>query len=694
MKATAEIRKADDRALARQWASIDWEMAEEKLADLQERIAIAAVVQDKRELRALERELVGDIDIRCLAVRHVASSKSGCGVDGEKWETAAKRFRAACSLIPDEYEASPLRIIELKSRNSGKVRRTGIPTYRDKAMMKLYAYYLQPVAEATANPRSYGFRKGRGPFDAHRKIATLLTGSDAPEMVVVADVEACYANISHAWLMGHIPMNKHVLKEFINCGYVFAGKLYPDEDWGISEGSNISPVIANLTLDGMQQRIEDELRRRGLLDGRNVGRLVQFADDCVVPIRTYEQGTCVIEAMESFLRARGLRLSRTKTRVATLHHGFDFLSRTYKKEDGVLSATPSEAAVDRFISKVAETVGGWRKSQRELIERLNRMISGWANYHRYTDARETFAKLDIAIEALLVRTSVEQHRKWTFPAVVRRFFYEEHGEYYYSLPDDRSVRVMKLSEVALARHHGKSPFANPYISITWGRESDEERQAKNITGPYASIWKRQRGMCAYCGRPILQDQEKSLVPVDVTKPLGKGNCAYVHAGCEFSVPEVILTDDPLTAPFDVLRALKETEETADTAKRMRRVKGTKYRPIMEYLDGCEGNVVTLTFTKIEEIIGDSLPASARDPQAKFWFNTGASLKVTDAWRAAGWSLEEVDFVQERLRFVNDFPGRVWAYIPGELTEQRIPDDAKYELANFHDYIIDKYGLRL
>lgn len=697
MKPQALLTKVDDEVLAKQWQNMDWDAAQKRLDILQAKIAKATKNFENEEALRLQEELVGDIGIRCLAVRHVVNSKSGPGTDGQKWRSEADRFRAACSLVPERYESNPKRLIKLTSKNSGKERNVGIPTYRDKAMMKLYAYVLQPIVEASCDNRSFGFRKARSAMDAHAEIMRALIGPDAPKMVVVTDIKACYANISHNWILANVPIDKNVLYEFIHKGYVYAGRLFKPLDYGISEGSNISPCIANFVINGLQRHIYHGLHGPGYVRDLAAGRLVNFADDIFVTVRTYEQGLEVIDAIQEFLTPRGLALSPEKTQVVSVYKGFDFLSRTYSEKRGHIKAEPSEEAIERFKANLATTVNNWKKSQRELIERLNKMLSGWANYHRCTEALSAFKKVDLALEAILVRASVAKHKKWRFDTVVRHYFYEEHGEYYYSLPDDRSVRVIKLEKTILTKHYASELKKNPYLKTEHKKEKDKkDREQRNVTGKYKGIWERQGGRCYYCGEPILVDQKKITIAIDPTKPEKSSNIAYVHKDCASNIPEVYETDDPLTgfAAYDVLRALEETLESGDQEKRMRRIPGaSKYQPLMHYLDHYKGHTVTLTFKQIEDIIGAKLPKSAYSTTRRFWNASSNASSVRSAWTAADWSLVDLDIEGQTIKLVDNLPGYTWAYMPPELTEHRIPDDCEYELSKFLAYLIKKYGLK-
>lgn len=112
-----------DDYLAQLWDEIDWNAAESKLAGLQRRLSIAAFRKDDKGIVDLQKRIVRDLDIKCLAVRHVVNSTSSPGVDGVKWRTSGEKMRAAMSLTSKGYHASPMRQILIVAKNTGKERR-------------------------------------------------------------------------------------------------------------------------------------------------------------------------------------------------------------------------------------------------------------------------------------------------------------------------------------------------------------------------------------------------------------------------------------------------------------------------------------------------------------------------------------------------------------------------------------------
>jgi RNA-directed DNA polymerase len=129
-------------------------------------------------------------------------------------------------------------------------------------MQTLYAYSLDPISESTGERKSFAFRRGRSTQDIHAFILKAFEMENPPRYIIKADVKACYASISHDWLIKNIPIDPHVLREFLKAGHVFNGEIFPPSDFGISLGSSISPILGNMTLDGAQKAIFEGLHGR------------------------------------------------------------------------------------------------------------------------------------------------------------------------------------------------------------------------------------------------------------------------------------------------------------------------------------------------------------------------------------------------------------------------------------------------
>lgn len=204
------------------WENIEWNKAEEKLLIWQQRLTKAALRKDFEEIKKIQNKIVASLEARALAVRKVSEQmKATAGVDGVKWRKSEEKMIATISLNSIEYKSKPLKRIIIQDKRGIKERRIGIPAMNDRAMQVLHSFALEPVAEAWGDRKSFAFRKGRTALDAHACLWDNLCDETCPEWVLLADVKNYYETVSHEWLMRNIPMNKHVLKEFLTSRSMF-----------------------------------------------------------------------------------------------------------------------------------------------------------------------------------------------------------------------------------------------------------------------------------------------------------------------------------------------------------------------------------------------------------------------------------------------------------------------------------------
>lgn len=684
-----------EELLAKMWDEMDWAAAEEKLANFQERLTIAVYRKNDKEIEDIQKRIVRDTEIKCLAVRHVVNSTSSPGVDKVKWKTSAEKMEAAMSLTSKNYRASPLRQILITAKNTGKERRPRLPTYYDRAMNVLYGYSLIPVTEAMAERKSFAFRPGRSTQDAHAYVLEALKGIDAPDYVVCGDIKAYYSHIQHSWLLKNVPMDKSVLAEFLNAGIVFAGDLFPAEDVGISEGSNISPYLGNFVLDGLQKYIFSGLHGTTSPDDFANGNLIRFADDILVTVRSMEDAQRTIELLKIFLDERGLTLSEEKTKICKVTDGFNFLSRTYIRKNGLMYSYPSEKAVDRFIDDLKKTILTNRKSQRELILLLNRKLKGWAGYHRYTDATDAFRRVDVAVQTALLEAAIAKHPKLPLPKIQAKYWYREaDGRHCYALPDDKSIRVVRLADTLLLTHNKVKTNANPFVDRDYTESRTHAREIQNVSGLYRAIWERQNGKCYYCGRPILVDQPRTVVPLNLRHPLSIRNSVYVHKMCAANEFEMVQTMEDISVlrPYDLCTILEGIAESQTGKKVKKEIRPNwKHYKLKEFFSQATAASITLTFKMIEEIDGRPLPASARKNK-DWWYPRENCNMIAEAWITEGYSLHSLDIEKEKITLHRDQEGVSKLIIPDVLTRGKLPDNAVYELETHMEYIISKYGL--
>ena len=462
--------------LGEQWEHIQWSHCERQVRRLQARIVKATREGRWGKVKALQWLLTHSFCSRALAVKRVTHNqgKRTPGVDGAIWITPASRYRAIGTLRRHGYQPQPLRRVYIPKAN-GKQRPLGIPTMKDRTMQALYLLALLPVAETTADPNSYGFRPKRSTADAINQCFRLFAQRTSATWVLEGDIRGCFDNISHEWMLEHIPTDKEVLGKWLKAGFVENRTLFPTEA-GTPQGGIISPTLANLTLDGLERLLKETFRRRTVGGGKSHNpkvNLVRYADDFIITGDSKELLENEVKPLvEQFLRERGLQLSPEKTSITHIEQGFDFLGQNTRKYGGKLLTTPSKKNLHAFLEKVRTVIRQNSTAKQEnLIWLLNPIIRGWANYHRHIVATRTFRKVEMVLFHCLWRWAKRRHpeksvawitqRYWHRLGRTRRSFAVRIGA---GTPHSKSVvaRLVDPTETAIWRHVKVKSDAHPF----------------------------------------------------------------------------------------------------------------------------------------------------------------------------------------------------------------------------------------
>ena len=400
------------------WKAIKWKTVRRKVKELQMRIAKAVREKKYRLAKSLQWLLTHSFCAKLLAIKRVVTNKGKLtpGVDGVIWNTSAKKMKAVELLSRKGYQPQPLRRVYIVKRN-GKLRPLGIPTMRDRAMQALYALALAPIAETTADQHSYGFREYRSCADAIAQCWNCLAGLHSARWVLEADIQAYFDRISHEWILNNILIDRKILRAWLKAGYIDKGKLYPTKD-GTPQGGIISPLLANMTLDGLESAI-----RNAVPAGSKVN-VIRYADDFIVTGKSKELlRDKVMPAINCFLSERGLTLSGEKTKITRIEDGFDFLGQSLRKYGDKYLPTPSKSSVKAIIAKTRSVIKAHSGANAwKLIQTLNPIIRGWANYHHHICSKRTFAYVDSRIFRQIWNWAARRHKTKGGRWIMERYF--------------------------------------------------------------------------------------------------------------------------------------------------------------------------------------------------------------------------------------------------------------------------------
>lgn len=497
------------------WDGIGWADVQRQVRQLQTRIVKSLQEGRYGKAKALQWLLTHSFSGKALAVKRVTENKgkNTPGVDKATWKTPRAKTNAIASLKRRGYSALPLRRVLIPKKN-GKTRPLGIPVMRCRAMQALHLLALEPIAETTADPNSYGFRPERSTADAGGQCFITLAQRAAAQWVLEADIKACFDQISHEWMVANIPTDKVILQKWLKAGYVYQDGLFPTEA-GTPQGGIISPVAANMTLDGIEAMLAEKFpkaKQRGLKMN-----MVRYADDFIITGNSKEWLEHeVMPAVVVFLAERGLILSPEKTKITHISEGFDFLGWNFRKYNGKLLIKPSKANVKAHLDKIRELIKGNKTAkQANLIGLLNPILRGWANYHRHVVAKKTFARIDSSVWSMLWQWAVRRHptkgtrwvkdryfrtqgsRNWVFAAIEKN----EDGS-------RRTTTLLKETDTPIQRHIKIKGDANPhdakwepYFEARWGKKMMNSSRGRV---KLHRVWVKQDGMCPNCQEPLTE----------------------------------------------------------------------------------------------------------------------------------------------------------------------------------------------
>lgn len=450
---------------AKNWDSIDWEKVQGELKRMQMRIAKAIRDGKHGRVKSLQWMLTHSFSAKALAVRNVTENRGHRtpGVDGEIWKNKQQKMDAIERLGRKGYRPQPLRRIYIPKKN-GKKRPLSIPTMRDRSMQALHALALKPVAESTADRNSYGFREGRRCADAIGQCFIALSKRRSAQWVLEADIESCFDKISHEWLLNRVSMDREILRKWLQAGYMEERRWYPSPE-GTPQGGIISPLLANLTLDGLEKAVADAVP-----EGRVKVNMVRYADDFVITGISRELlEERVKPALQRFLAERGLNLSESKTKITHIEEGFNFLGQNIRKYRGKLLVTPAKPNIKMLRQKVGEIIRANRGVRADkMIRELNPILRGWANYHRHISAKRCFASLDFDIGKALFTCVRRAHSKKRSSWVKRKYFTNAKGEGVFSTRIvDRDgkpciIELYRMAKTVIQRYIKVRAEAHPY----------------------------------------------------------------------------------------------------------------------------------------------------------------------------------------------------------------------------------------
>lgn len=400
------------------------------------------------------------------------------------------------------FKADPIKRVYIPKPNSDKVRSLGIPTIKDRCVQMLLKIILEPIMEPLGDNTSFAYRRGRNTHLAvcclsnslvfkrrggdkrkrqmtfkgtvnRRKVEKKVPEFYSTKQIIDCDIKGFFDNISHDWLLKNVPLSnkyKHILLAFLKAPIIYDSSVINEvTNSGLIQGGIISPLLANWTLDGLEETIQEcvkvktnhpwsgyfypkgkeehliklkllkDISPRRMIERkgtRNVISLVRYADDIVIITNNVDLTAVIMSTLTSFLNSRGLSLSETKTKIFPWKMGskLNYLGWTFmlinprkvtwiikakRREAGNLKdwvgmyCVPSKDSTKSLRNKVKviTSMKNTYKSVDLICHELSLLIRGWSNYFCPGGKQST------------LRT----HLDWYIDRRIRRYLFRKFG---------------------------------------------------------------------------------------------------------------------------------------------------------------------------------------------------------------------------------------------------------------------------
>lgn len=323
------------------------------------------------------------------ALQAVVANKGAPGIDGMDVDSLEDYIRThpgmlTRSIIQGTFTPSPIRRVYIPKDN-GERRPLGIPNVVDRLVQQAIAQVLTQEYEKVFSPNSFGYRPNRGCHDAINQ--ALLYINQGNEWVIDLDLAKFFDTVNHSKLLQVLSENIKdgrvisLIHKFLRAPIHENGKTGDATTIGTPQGGNISPILANILLNELDQQ----------LDARGI-KFVRYADDMLIMCRSKRAAERILVGVTRFIEDKlFLKVNKDKTKIgrvssSTQFLGFGFTSLASQKRKQQCPnckwfATTHGKKRGKFIQSIKNLLdrrapGGIAKIKLKLEQKLR----GWTNY--------------------------------------------------------------------------------------------------------------------------------------------------------------------------------------------------------------------------------------------------------------------------------------------------------------------------
>ncbi len=330
------------------------------------------------------------------AYRKVRSNKGGSGVDGMTWallesDLSGHLYKLWNRLSSGSYFPDPVRQVKIP-KDSGGVRKLGIPTLLDRIAQQVVKHHLELQLEPMFHDSSFGYRPNRS---AHDAVALSQRNCFNHDFALDLDIQGYFDTIDHDLMMKAL---KYYCKDTWVLLYVrrwlkadvMIGTVRKQRLGGTPQGGVISPLLANLFLHVVFDKWMDKLHPEKPFE--------RYADDIIVHCKTEKQAKYVLGSIRYRMNSCGLTLHPKKTQIVNLRghselrypRKYNFLGFTIRPVmrelkakkmllPGTFVSIESKTMIRRKFKEME--IHKRRKPITELAQELNPIIEGLIGYY-------------------------------------------------------------------------------------------------------------------------------------------------------------------------------------------------------------------------------------------------------------------------------------------------------------------------